>query len=83
MDYLESTMGTLLFDILICWGWYQLQTSIVTLLQLSCIHRRSKVSIQNSQAGQHDESRHNFKVVYIHQLRQYASLLSVLLLNRF
>ena len=45
------------------------------------IHRRSKVSVQNSQAGQHDESRHNFKVVYIHQLGHYASLLSVLLLN--
>ena len=47
------------------------------------IHRRSKVSVQNSQAGQHDESRHNFKVVYIHQLGHYASLLSVLLLNWF
>ena len=31
------------------------------------LHRRSKVSVQNSQAGQHDESQHNFKVVYIHQ----------------
>ena len=47
------------------------------------VHRRSKVSVQNSQAGQHDESRHNFKVVYIHQLGHYASLLSVLLLNWF
>ena len=42
------------------------------------LHRRSKVSVQNSQAGQHDESRHNFKVVYIHQQVHYASLLSVL-----
>ena len=47
------------------------------------LHRRSKASVQNSQAGQHDESRHNFKVVYIHQPGHYASLLSVLLLNRF
>ena len=47
------------------------------------IYRRSKVSVQNSQAGRHDESRHNFKVVYIHQLGHYASLLSVLLFNRF
>ena len=47
------------------------------------IHRRSNVSIQNSQAGQHDGSRHNFKVVYMHQLGHYASLLGVLLLNRF
>ena len=42
-----------------------------------------KVSIQNSQAGQHNESRHNFKVMHIHQLGHYASLLSALLLNRF
>ena len=36
-----------------------------------------KISVQNSQAGQHDESRHNFNVMYIHQLGHYASLLSV------
>ena len=47
----------------------------------TAIHRRSKVSVQNSQAGQHDESRPNFKVMYIHELGHYASLLSVLLLN--
>ena len=47
------------------------------------LHRRSKVSVQNSQAGQHDESRYYFKAMYIHQLGHYASLLSVLLLNRF
>ena len=47
------------------------------------LHRRSKVSVQNSQAGQHGESKHNFKLVYIHQLGDYASLLGVLLLNRF
>ena len=46
------------------------------------LHRRSKVSVQNSQAGQRDESTHNFKAVYIHQLGYYASLLAVLLLNR-
>ena len=39
------------------------------------IHRHSKVSVQNSQAGHHDESRHSFKVVYIHQLGHNASLL--------
>ena len=48
---------------------------------LFILHRRSKVSVQNSQAGHHDDSRHNFKVVYIHQLSHYACLLSVLLLN--
>ena len=46
-----------------------------------CVHRRSNVSVQNSQAGQHDESRHTFKVVYIHQLGHYASQLIVVLLN--
>ena len=60
----------------------------------SCIHAAQgwltlgttpplKVSVQNSQAGQHDESRHNFKVVYIHQIGHYVSLLSVSLLNWF
>ena len=46
------------------------------------VHCRSKVSVQNSHAGQHDESRHNFKVMYIHQLGHYASLLSVLFFFR-
>ena len=47
------------------------------------VYRRSKVSVQNSKAGLHDESRHNFKVMYMHQLGHFASLLSILLFNRF
>ena len=39
MEYLESTVKTLILDILICWKWLgaKPQTSIMTLMQLSHI----------------------------------------------
>ena len=55
----------------------------ISYLPDAILHRRSKVSVQNSQAGHHDESGHIFKVVYIHQFGHYACRLSVLLLNRY